>query len=127
MLDTIRKVCYTNIVERERKIPNTRKAIVMKKISYKDYAILLGYKKNHMFERFACNHYIDEHDTCVKVISKVKMPVYIALFVPACIFQAVALMWDGGLSNFTIDSPTYSTHIVWKESSRYANFLKKRA
>ena len=100
----------------------------MKKISYEDFAILLGYKKNHMLERFACNHYIDDYDNYVKVISKVKMPVYIALFVPACIFQVVALMWDGGLKHFTIESPTYSTNIVWKEeSSRYADYLKKRA
>lgn len=100
----------------------------MKKISYKELAILFGYKKNHMIEKLACNHYIeDNNDYSVKVISKVKMPVYILLFVPVCILQALALMWDGGLKNFSIESRTYGTTNVWKDTERYKKFLEKSA
>lgn len=98
----------------------------MKKISYKELATLLGYKKNHRLEKIACNHYIEDNDGCsVNVISKVKMPVYILLFIPACIVQALMLMWDGGLKNFSIESRTYSNTIVWKVSERYKKFLEK--
>lgn len=99
----------------------------MKKISYKELAILLGYKKNHTFKKLACNHYIEDNDYSVKVISKVKMPVYILLFVPACIFQALVLVWDGGLKDFSIESRTYGTMNVWKDTERYKKFLEKRA
>ncbi len=100
----------------------------MKKISYEELAILLGYKKNHMLEKIACDHYIEDNDDCiVNVISKVKMPAYILLFVPACIFQALVLMWDGGLKNFSIEPRTYGTMNVWKDSERYKKFLEKRA
>ncbi len=100
----------------------------MKKISYEELAILLGYKKNHMLEKIACDHYIEDHDGCsVNVISKVKMPVYILLFVPAHIIQMFLCMWDGGLKNFSIESRTYGTMNVWKDSERYKKFLEKRA
>lgn len=94
----------------------------MKKITYNDNATLLGYKKNHTLERFACNHYIEDNRHSVKVITKVKWPVYIALFIPACIFQAVALVWDGGLKNFRIESRTIHNNIVWKDSKGYKKF-----
>lgn len=98
----------------------------MKKINYEELAILLGYKKSHPLEKIACNHYIEDNGGCsVKVISKVKMPVYILLFIPACIFQVLALVWDGGLKNFSIESRNYGTSNVWKDSERYKKFLEK--
>ncbi len=100
----------------------------MKKISYEEYAILLGYKKNHMIEKIACNHYIEDNDDySVNVISKVKMPVYILLFIPANIIQMLWCMWDGGLKNFSIEPRTYGTMNVWKDTERYKKFLEKRA
>lgn len=96
----------------------------MKKITYKELAILLGYKKNHMLERIGCNHYIEDNDNSVKVITKIKWPVYIALFIPACIFQAVVLMWDGGLKEFSIEPHSY-THIAWKSNERYKKFAER--
>lgn len=96
----------------------------MKKITYKNAATLLNYKKN--YERIACDHYITDNTTCsVKVITKVKWPVYIALFIPACIFQAVSLVWDGGLKNFRIESRTIHNDIVWKDSEGYKKFAGK--
>lgn len=97
----------------------------MKKITYKELAILLGYKKNHMFERIGCNHYIEDNDNSVKVITKIKWPVYIALFIPACIFQAVVLMWDGGLKEFSIEPRAIHTHIAWKSNERYKKFAER--
>lgn len=97
----------------------------MEKITYKEMAILLGYKKNHMFERIGCNHYIEDHEHSVKVITKVKLPVYIALFIPACILQAMALVWDGGLKEFSIEPRTIHTNIAWKNNERYKKFAER--
>lgn len=94
----------------------------MKKITYKDLAILLGYKKDHPLERIGCSHYIEDNSHSVKVITKIKLPVYIVMFVPACIFRIVALMWDGGLKEFGIEPRTIHNDIVWKDSERYKKF-----
>lgn len=100
----------------------------MKKITYRDTAILLGYKKNHLLERIACNHYLtDDTANSVKVVTKVKWPVYIALFIPACIFQAVGLMWNGGLREFSIEPRTIHTYLVYKDSKRYCNWIENDA
>jgi len=97
----------------------------MKKITYKELATLLGYKKNHPFQRIACNHYIEEEEYDVRVISQIKWPVYIVLFIPSCILQAVALMWDGGLkNNFCIEPRTTLNYAVWKDSERYKKFAE---
>lgn len=97
----------------------------MKKIAYKDLATLFGYKKDHLFERIGCSHYIEDNSHSVKVVTKVKLPVYIALFIPACILQAVALVWDGGLREFSIEPRTIHSNIVWKDSERYKKFAEK--
>ena len=96
----------------------------MKKITYKELATLLGYKKNHLFQRIACNYFIGDDEYNVKVITQIKWPVYIALFIPSCILQAVALMWDGGLKNFSIEPRTDLHYIVWKDSERYKKFAE---
>ena len=44
------------------------------------------------------------------------------MFVPACIFRIVALMWDGGLKEFGIEPRTIHNDIVWKDSERYKKF-----
>lgn len=97
----------------------------MKKITYKDLATLCDYKKDHRLERIGCNHYIKDNDDYVEVITKVKLPIYIALFIPACIFQAVALVFDGGLKEFEIESRTLHSKIVWKNSKCYKKFMEK--
>lgn len=97
----------------------------MTKITYKELVTLLGYKKSHTLERFGCNHYIKDEEYSVKVITKVKLPVYIALFIPACIFQAVALVWDGGLKEFSIEPRTIHSYVVWKDSERYKKFAER--
>lgn len=97
----------------------------MKKITYKDAATLYCYKKNRPFERIGCNHYItDDTAYSIRVITKIKWLVYIALFVPACIFQAVALVWDGGLKEFQIEPRTIHNIIVWKDSEGYKKFAE---
>lgn len=96
----------------------------MKKITYKDLATLCDYKKDHRFERIGCNHYIEDNDDTVKVITKVKLPIYIALFIPACIFQAVALVFDGGLKEFSVEPRTLHSETVWKNSKSYKKFAE---
>ena len=97
----------------------------MKKITYKDLATLRSYKKNHLLERIGCNHYItDETTYSVRVITKVKWPVYVALFIPACVLQAVSLVWDGGLKQFSIEPRTIRNDVVWKDSEGYKKFAK---
>lgn len=98
---------------------------MMKRITYTDNAILLGYKENHLLERLACNHYLTDDTTySVKVVTKVKWPVYIALFIPACIFQAVGLIWDGGLREFSIEPRTIHIYTVYKDSKCYRNWVE---
>lgn len=96
----------------------------MKKINYEQCATLLNYSKKHPFERIACNHYIAENSACVRVITKIKLPVYILLFVPIHLLQAIALIWDGGLKEFSIESRT-SNHLVWKDSKGYKKFSER--
>lgn len=96
----------------------------MEKINYKQFATLLNYSKKHPFERIACNYYIAENSACVRVIKKIKLPVYILLFVPAHILQAITLIWDGGLKEFSIE-PRIHNKIVWKDSKGYKKFSER--
>ena len=97
----------------------------MKQITYKGLATLRGYKKNHLLERIGCNHYItDDTEYSIRVITKVKWPMYIALFIPACVLQAISLVWDGGLKEFSIEPRTIHNDIVWKDSKGYKEFAK---
>lgn len=97
----------------------------MKKLTYKEVAILYGYNKNHLLARIGCNHYItDETQYSIKVITQVKLPVYMLMFIPACILQACALVWDGGLKEFSIEPRTIRTDIIWKDGKRYKEFAE---
>ena len=97
----------------------------MKKITYKDFAILRGYKKNHLLERIGCNHYIiDDTEYSVRIITKVKWPMYVALFIPSHVLQAVSLVWDGGLKEFSIEPRTIHNDLVWKDSKGYKKFAE---
>lgn len=93
----------------------------MEKISYEKCATLLNYSKNHPFYRIAYNYYIAENSVFVRVIRKTKLPIYILLFVPIHLLQAIGLIWDGGLKEFSIE-PRTNNRIVWKDSKGYKKF-----
>lgn len=99
----------------------------MKKISYKDFAYLMNYKKHHPFIKYCCNCYLKERDSSVLLTSRVKLPIYILLFIPAQIIELFYAAWDCGIRNYdmwgrTITSFTRFTiydniYKEWKEQS----------
>ena len=99
----------------------------MKKISYKDFAYLMNYKQRHPFIKYCCNCYLQERDASVLLTSRVKLPIYILLFIPVQIIIFFYCLWDGGIKDYdiwgrTITSFTRFTiydniYKEWKEQS----------
>ena len=99
----------------------------MKKISYKDFAYLMNYKRRHPFIKYCCNCYLEERDASVLLTAKVKWPVYILLFVPVHIIIFFYCLWDGGIKEYDMWERTMTSfHLYtiyddkykkWKEQS----------
>lgn len=98
---------------------------MMSKITFAETSILLGYQKKHLLEKLFCNHYLYDIDNLsVKVVAKIKWYVYIALFIPMCIYEALWCIWDTGLKHFEIEDSFLYDYVVSKDSQRYRNWVE---
>lgn len=77
----------------------------MKKIKYEDAAYIRSYKKNHWFEKYFCNWFIELQNPNSGIMKLyMKRWLYILLFIPMhCIVFGLCL-WDGGIKDFRINS-----------------------
>ncbi len=76
-----------------------------KKISYADAKYIFNYKKSSPVERFICNITLTEGNLgggCFTLISKVKLPYFLLLYVPICLCQFIYCLWDGGLKEMRL-------------------------
>ena len=83
------------------------------KVSYKEFAKFLNYKKPHRLMRLNCNFYLEPTpygDTRARAI--IKWPVYLLLFIPVHIIAFFAYIWDGGIKNFTFEGRTVVNMII---------------
>ena len=98
----------------------------MTKLTFKEFATLVGWKKKHRRDRMFCNFYLVEEDEwSVEVTKKFKIYVYILLFLPMLLLSFFYCLWDGGLREF--EFPTYdmntSTYVMYKDANNYKNYL----
>ena len=96
------------------------------KLTYKEFATLLGYTKPHRFAQLTCKFFGEDGTCAMNVRAEVRWPIYILLFPFASLFQIVCLLWDGGLREFSIEPRCITRHQVWHESSRYKTFKEMR-
>lgn len=88
---------------------------MVKKIKYNDAAYILGYKGKHFIGKYFCNWtLIKRDDNNIEIYGKIKMWLYILLFLPSCLFQIFYLMWDGGLKEFEIENRIYTSMNISK-------------
>lgn len=69
------------------------------KISFKEAACILYYKKKHTFEKLACVHRLsyDEEGNLFTLTCDISWPVFILLYIPALIVEFVGSAWDCGI------------------------------
>lgn len=82
------------------------------KISYKDFAYLMNYKKHHPFIKYCCNCYVIERDANVFMSAKVKLWIYILLFIPVHLLIFFYSLWDGGIKSCEVWERTV-TNMHW--------------
>ena len=74
------------------------------KISYKDWAYIGQYNPVRKWLRPLCSYtLIKEADGRFKREQRVSWPVYLIIFIPVHIVQALWCIWDGGLKEFEIN------------------------
>lgn len=96
----------------------------MKKMSYKDFATLAGYKKNHYFMRVTCSFYYED-GLMIHIWAKMKLFWYILFFLPIHIIKLFYVLWDGGLRDFAIEPRWITVHHVDKTSERYKKWMAR--
>lgn len=93
---------------------------VERKIKYKDWALLRGYTKEHKDEKRFYNFYIYHYDNrCFKIWGRMKLWVYLLLFIPAHVIQFFYLLWDGGICKFGIEDRPVKYSYFYPDSAKY--------
>ena len=96
------------------------------KLTYNEFATLLGYTKKHVLMRYACKFYVDDGEYALNARAEVRWPVYILILPFACLIQAVCLLWDGGLREFSLEPRCIKRHQIWHNNPRYKKFKEMR-
>lgn len=96
------------------------------KLTYKEFSALLGYTKKHTLMRYACKFYCDDGEYAANVRAEVRWLVYILILPFASLYQAVCLLWDGGLREFSLEPRCIQRHQIWHNSPRYKKFKEMR-
>lgn len=90
-----------------------------KKISYSKYAEIMRFKKKHLRMRLFCSFYLEKNGNNYAAIDEVTWPAYILLFIPAHLWQLVAILWDGGLREFSIESRPINKSWIYPKTASY--------
>lgn len=83
------------------------------KVSYKEFAKFMGYKKPHRLMQLNCNFYLEPRPCdCTQARAIMKWPAYILWFIPVHVIAFFAYIWDGGLKNFTFERREITNMII---------------
>ena len=84
-----------------------------KRINLKKWTYIGRYNYAAKWCRPLCSYYlIKEDDKTFKRVQKVNILVYILIFIPLHLLQALICMWDGGLKEFIIFKPFLGVDIL---------------
>lgn len=84
-----------------------------KKINLKKWTYIGRYNHAAKWCRPLCSYYlIKEDDRTFKRVQKVNILIYILIFIPLHLLQALVCMWDGGLKEFIILNPFLGEDIL---------------
>lgn len=75
-----------------------------KRISRKEWEYIGKYNPASKWIRPFCSYSLVEIEYGFRRECKVGLPLYILLFIPVHLLQALCCMWDGGLKEFTLES-----------------------
>ena len=104
-----------------------------KKISYADAKYIFNCKKSNPIERFICNITLTDGTQgggCFRLVSKVKLPYFLLMYLLIAVCQFFYCLWDGGLKDFrfmTNDDRIVSNRLEYfssNEDSIYQRMLK---
>jgi hypothetical protein len=91
-----------------------------KRINLKDWTYVGKYNHAAKWCRSLCSYYlIKENDKIFKRVQKVNIFIYILIFIPLHLLQALVLLWDGGLREFIIFSRYLGTDTLVKGSESF--------
>ena len=96
------------------------------KLTYKEFATLLGYEKKHTLLHYTCKFYGDDGKWAMNVRAEIRWPIYILIFPFVSLIQAVCLLWDGGLREFSPEPRCIKREQISHESRRYKKFQEMR-
>lgn len=73
-----------------------------KRISQKDWEYIGKYNPAAKWVRPLCSYSLIKTEDGFRRECKISWPVYLIIFIPVHLLQALLCMWDGGLRNFEI-------------------------
>lgn len=74
-----------------------------KRISLKEWTYIGRYNHAAKWCRHLCSYYlIKENDKTFKRVQNINIIIYILIFIPIHLLQALVCLWDGGLKEFII-------------------------
>ena len=75
------------------------------KFSYRQFAEICNYKKDHKSERLTRNFWLSKKsDVIFYIEEEVRLSIFILLFIPDIIITFFYCVWDGGLREFELPS-----------------------
>jgi hypothetical protein len=92
-----------------------------KKISLKEWTKIGRYNYAAKWCRPLCSYYlIKKDDKTFERVQTINIFNYILVFIPVHLFQALVLLWDGGLKEFIIFNRSLGYDLLTKGSESYA-------
>lgn len=76
-----------------------------KRISQKEWEYIGKYNPGAKWVRPFCSYSIAEYENGFRRDCQISWPVYLIIFIPVHLLQALCCMWDGGLKEFEICPP----------------------
>ena len=91
-----------------------------KRISQKDWEYIGKYNPARKRLRPLCSYSLGEIEDGFRRECKISWPVYLIIFIPVHLLQALLCMWDGGLKEFEIEGrhigqDVYHENYGWNE------------
>lgn len=94
--------------------------MMKKKISYSQYTEIMRFKKKHLRMRLFCRFYLEKNDNAYAAIYEATWLAYILLFIPGHLWQLLAVLWDGGLKEFSIESRPVNKSWIYPKAASYS-------
>lgn len=103
------------------KILNKNAIKTKKRINLKEWTYIGRYNHAAKWCRPLCSYYlIKEDDKTFKRVQNINIIIYILIFIPVHLLQAIVCLWDGGLKEFIIFNRNLGYDIMSKGSESFA-------